>query len=402
MRARFLRPRRGMTKNLAALLAVLSLTACAGSPDSDDASEPATATDVPETKADARATAAKADGPAAVDACAHQGWYGDGVCDTFCSRPDPDCAPASGGGACDAGPPAQNGRFVHGLKSPGIAALGDPAHSLSDAVAPLGGDARMTARFRYGRLGLELEDEGVGLWVRTGTDSDSCRDWAQLGRGRTDDEGRVQFDVPGDLFAEPGRYSVAAVVDGDGTRAEGALYVVGTGQPAVVFDIDGTLTTSDAELFQELFTGSTPDMWPGASDVANLYADAGYLPVFLTGRPESWAGVSRAWLAEMGFPEGVVRTTDEKSQVLPTRSGVGAFKRAVLEDLQSRAGLRIVAAYGNAPTDICAYAEAGLPPEQTFIVGPHAGEACDDAAPTQPISDYRDHAETLRDLPPAE
>jgi hypothetical protein len=389
-----------MKQPLAALFAVLSLSACAGSSDSGEpAPEAGAAAEVPATKADARATAAKADGPAPVDVCAHQGWYADGECDTFCSRPDPDCAPASGGG-CDAGPPAQNGRFVHGLKSPGITALGDPAHSLSDAVAPLGERARMTARFRYGRLGFDLEDEGVGLWVRTG--AGACGDWAQLGRGRTDDEGRVQFDVPGDLFAEPGRYTVAAVVDGDGTRAEGAVYVVAPGQPAVVFDIDGTLTTSDSELFQELFTGSTPDMWPGASDVANLYADAGYLPVFLTGRPESWAGVSRTWLAEMGFPEGVVRTTDDKAQVLPTRGGVGAFKRAVLEDLQARAGLRIVAAYGNAPTDICAYAEAGLPSEHTFIVGPHAGEACDDAAPTQPITDYRDHAETLSDLPPAE
>ncbi len=349
---------------------------------------------VPSTKDAARAGAGKADGVEPVDVCAANGWYGDGECDTFCARPDTDCGAASG---CEAGPPAQNTHFKHNLRSPAITVLGSPAHSLSDGVGDLGQDVALTARFRYGRLGMDLNDEGVSIWARTS----ACGDWDRLGDATTDDEGRVHFTVPGDLFAAPGRYPVSVVVDGDGSRADGAVFVVAAGQPTVVFDIDGTLTTSDSELFQELFTGSTPDMWPGASDVANAYATAGYLPVFLTGRPESWTNSSRAWLTEMGFPTGVVRTTDRKAQVLPTRSGVGEFKRTVLLDLEQRPELRIVAAYGNAPTDICAYAQAGIDPKDTFIIGPHAGEACDGGEPTQALADYRTQLSSLADLPPA-
>ncbi len=74
---------------------------------------------------------------------------------------------------------------------------------------------------------------------------------------------------------------------------------------------------------------------------------------------------------------------------------MGAFKAGVLEDLTARVGLRFVAAYGNAPTDICAYAEAGIDPAVTNIVGSHGGEACDDGEPTQAVSDYRDHLNDL-------
>jgi len=49
-------------------------------------------------EARALAAAGKADLP---DFCAEQGWYGDGVCDSFCAQPDPDCTPCeAAGGAC--------------------------------------------------------------------------------------------------------------------------------------------------------------------------------------------------------------------------------------------------------------------------------------------------------------
>ena len=43
--------------------------------------------------------AGKADLP---DFCGESGWYADGVCDDFCSEPDPDCATpcAAAGGEC--------------------------------------------------------------------------------------------------------------------------------------------------------------------------------------------------------------------------------------------------------------------------------------------------------------
>jgi hypothetical protein len=40
-------------------------------------------------KEEARSSGGKAD---SADLCAEQGWYGDDECDTFCPKPDPDCA----------------------------------------------------------------------------------------------------------------------------------------------------------------------------------------------------------------------------------------------------------------------------------------------------------------------
>jgi hypothetical protein len=41
---------------------------------------------------------ARANGTATGDVCAQRGWYGDGVCDTFCTNTDTDCAPKPGTG----------------------------------------------------------------------------------------------------------------------------------------------------------------------------------------------------------------------------------------------------------------------------------------------------------------
>jgi len=61
------------------LVAVLLLTAC----DQDDSD--------PISKDEARTRGGKADD--GTDLCDWLGWYGDGICDDFCPRPDPDCPP---------------------------------------------------------------------------------------------------------------------------------------------------------------------------------------------------------------------------------------------------------------------------------------------------------------------
>jgi phosphatidylserine/phosphatidylglycerophosphate/cardiolipin synthase-like enzyme len=61
------------------LVAVLLLTAC-DQGDSD-----------PISKDEARGRGGKADD--GTDLCEWLGWYGDGICDDFCPRPDPDCPP---------------------------------------------------------------------------------------------------------------------------------------------------------------------------------------------------------------------------------------------------------------------------------------------------------------------
>ncbi len=68
------------------------------------------------------------------------------------------------------------------------------------------------------------------------------------------------------------------------------------------------------------------------------------------------------------------------------------YKEHLLKGLRAK-GISVVAAYGNAVTDIDAYLGAGLDVGRVFIVGPHRGEGG-----TVPIEDYPAH---LKELTPA-
>ena len=84
--------------------------------------------------------------------------------------------------------------------------------------------------------------------------------------------------------------------------------------------------------------------------------------------------VTSEWLGGQGMAFGPVKVTDKDSQVLPGNSGVGNFKRDFLKSLVQQ-GYLLDIAFGNATTDIYAYAQAGIPKSQTFIIGTHAGES---------------------------
>jgi phosphatidate phosphatase PAH1 len=96
-----------------------------------------------------------------------------------------------------------------------------------------------------------------------------------------------------------------------------------------------------------------------------------------------------------------LHTTASLGEELPTNGGVGTYKRDTLRAWEHDPGLVFVAAYGNATTDIFAYAQAGIAPSATYIVGAHGGEAADGYAPTQAVADYPSHLHDLASLPPA-
>ncbi|HET6583427.1 MAG TPA: hypothetical protein VFG69_08265, partial [Nannocystaceae bacterium] len=180
----------------------------------------------------------------------------------------------------------------------------------------------------------------------------------------------------------PGEYALHFVVAGDGTSARASLWVLERGTPIVVFDIDGTLTQSDAEVnrdvldryFDGMYDGDyAPKVYTDGAALADLWFDKGVLPVYLSGRPYWLSDYTRGWLAAESFPHGLVRTTDRHREVVPKVDGVGKFKAATLRRLLDL-GLDVQAAYGNAKTDIWAYADVGVPIDRTFIIGPHAGE----------------------------
>jgi hypothetical protein len=263
--------------------------------------------------------------------------------------------------------------FEH-ARSSLLVASGADAHSMQDLLVVEGAPVVAEAKIAYGAVSKDLEDETVRGWI------DTCDGWLPLGEARTDGDGRARFTLKRAIA--PGRYALRAEVAGDGTGADAWLWVVARGTRLAVFDIDGTLTTSDeelvrdvrAELFAPLLGGTyLPELYPGAVALSQATALHGWTNVYLTGRPYWLTKMTRAWIASSGVAPGVLHTTDSNPEALTTESGVGDYKMAFLKKLLA-AGLVVDAAHGNAATDVYAYLGAGLPPAQVWIIGPHGGE----------------------------
>jgi phosphatidate phosphatase PAH1 len=266
--------------------------------------------------------------------------------------------------------PADPTGWRHSIESPIVTALGDAHHAIWDAFGANSTSITVRAQMQYSKIGKALEDEGVHLYL------DECDGWHDQGRAITDGEGVANLKVADSLA--PGIYDAAVEVEGDATFAKGAIWVLPAGTHIVVYDIDGTLTTSDAQIILQslasLIDGSyTPAAYPAATDLTWAHRGLSEVGVYLTGRPSLLDGATRDWLAGQGFAEGIVHVTTSASQVLPTNGGVGSFKLAFLQKLEA-AGYVLDYTYGNATTDIWAYSNAGVDVSNQWIIGTHAGE----------------------------
>lgn len=249
-----------------------------------------------------------------------------------------------------------------------------------DALVRVGSDATVEAKFSYGKLAKDLQDEDVALHVR-GLD---CK-WTHVSTVATDDRGIATFRVPAALLSKAGRYSFEAVL-ADGEAAPGVIYAIDGSTKAIVFDVDETLTTGNGELIEQLVLDDAPEMREDADDIVNAWARAGWFVAYVTGRPHQLTDITRKWLTANGFPQGLVRTS-ESLGVAMNGAATQRYKEGVLKELKT-VGLDVEYAYGNAVTDICAYARASIDPMKTFILGPHAGVGCRGGKPTVALASY--------------
>lgn len=287
-----------------------------------------------------------------------------------------------------AGPSSTREHWRH-TRSRITVGLGSPRHSAVDAIVAHGEAVDLEAKFTYGKLGKDLQDENVRLMLEI-----RCGQWDDLGPQLTDRDGWAKVSASR-LPSKAGRYRLRWVVGGDGSSVTAALWVVDAGARLVIFDVDGTLTVGDSELFELLVNGKVPTQHDGAADVAQELARRGYQPVYMTARPYLLAGMTRDWLTRQGFPAGPLRTTHTLSESAPG-ADVERYKTEALRSL-SAGKLQLARAYGNAMSDVCAYAEAGVPASETFIIGPNAGKPCRGSAPSQPLADFVSHLATLKD-----
>lgn len=292
---------------------------------------------------------------------------------TAAAAPSADAPTPSWRRCRDSAAPATTGRGFEHTRS-GLVAMAGANHAVQDFVAVPGRPIEVSAKISYGDVGKDLEDEPIEVLL------DDCTSLAVRGTAKTDDDGiaRLEITAPG----QPGAYDLQFRVVGDGTMGRATLNVLPAGTQLVVFDIDGTLTVDDAEVthdvldehFRHIRSGEySAAAYEHGAALAGLWAERGFVIVYLTGRPYWLVDHTRRWLQDGKYPAGILRTTVRHRDVVPNVDGVGAFKAGFLRSLQD-AGFRIVAAHGNATTDVWAYAQAGVAPGNTYIIGPHAGE----------------------------
>lgn len=207
--------------------------------------------------------------------------------------------------------------------------------------------------------------EFVSFWVEDGTS------WKSLGREQTDSDGLYAFSLTDFAGGAPPRISYS-ILEGDGSCAEHYTFLLPKGAKVIVTDIDGTLTSSDDELFKQIDDGNyDPQENKSASVLMNRWAKKGYQVVYLTARPHLFRSETRSWMVEHGFPEGPVITANQ----LVFSESARTYKRAWVNRITKDFGWDVTAAYGNAGSDIDAYEDAGIPKEITFIIGEEAGSS---------------------------
>jgi hypothetical protein len=135
---------------------------------------------------------------------------------------------------------------------------------------------------------------------------------------------------------------------------------------AVVFDIDGTLTT------RVLAIGDTRK---GAVAAVQAYSDAGFRIIYISARTPLFQWQIPGWLERNGFPEGPVHVTESREQ----RNDHASFKHGVLNEYRAN-GWVLVAAYGDSSTDFDAYANSGIDKDRVFALKREGAEACEPGA----------------------
>jgi hypothetical protein len=255
------------------------------------------------------------------------------------------------------------------------------------SVAPVdyhGAKARTTPI--GGLFATPLPGENVSLWYY---DTDQAA-WQSVGMGKTGVDG--SYDLPDTGFVAPTGQPVYAVLEADGSCAEHFDYLLAPGAKVIVTDIDGTLTTDDSEIIKQVADETyVPAMMTAANRMVQAWAAKGYPVVYLTARGHVLRPESRGWLADLGFPAGPMITENGAASADVYKT---LWMQRMIQDFQ----WNVVAAYGNADTDITAYANAGIAPDRTFIIGPLGGSPGTVAIPN---NDYTQHIETFVAAQPA-
>lgn len=233
-----------------------------------------------------------------------------------------------------------------------------------------------------------LTGENVSLWSY---DSDA-EVWNQLARGMTDDSG--VYDLAATGYTAVDDTVVYSMLEADGSCGSHYNYTIPRGTKVIVTDIDGTLTTDDAQIIMQVGDPTYDPMMVGAANtMLQAWAAKGYPIVYLTARAHLYDAETRQWLDAHDFPKGPVITSNGTTQ------DADVYKTIWMHRVMDAFGWTPYAVYGNADTDITAYANVTIPLDKTFIVGPLGGMRGTTAIPNL---DFTAHISAFVDAQPAQ
>jgi hypothetical protein len=252
--------------------------------------------------------------------------------------------------------------------------IDDAASPAAGPIAYHGIKARTTPT--GGLLSDPLPSEDVSLWYYDAT----AAKWQAEGSAKTDDAGR--YDITPSGFTAPTGAPAYAMLEADGSCAASYNYLYPAGTKVVVIDIDGTLTLDDNEVISQLADETyVPKMMNAANTMTQAWAKLGYPVIYLTARAHTLRPESRGWLTGQQFADGPLITEGSNKTA-------DVYKTLWLTRMTQDFGWSVLAAYGNADTDITAYGNVAIPLDHTFIIGPLAGNGGTTAIPNM---DYTQH-----------
>jgi hypothetical protein len=235
-----------------------------------------------------------------------------------------------------------------------------------------------------GLFGFPIPGEQVSVWEYS-----EVTDWQMIADGTTEAGGSSN---PGAYELDTGSPEISAdlvtryaILSAEGSCGTHIVVSMPAGRQAVITDIDETLTLSDEEIFEQISDPSyDPLLKTSSVEVMQAWASKGYHVIYLTARPHQLRTETRRWLEDHGYPAGPMITAPDFVFDDTARVYKGAWVNRVLGDL----GWDLVAAYGNAESDIDAYEDAGIDKSVTFIVGPNAGANGTEAIQNDDFSDH--------------
>ena len=282
-----------------------------------------------------------------------------------------------------------------------------PHHNGYDVIFKESQNQYIEGNFEYGDFRVNLEDEDVAIYSYSYTDENPT--WKHVAdvtvgsSGKYSDDtnpckdfldgfnksGTFCYEIPEDKKFPVGLHLIKLVVKGDGSETNMFIRVKEDNKvlKMVVFDMDGTLTTSDKDIslafLAELWNGDSADMpmYPSAEKMATYYYQRGYEILYLTARPYWLSEKSYNWLVIRNFPFGYMHTYE--GSMPDGNLDAETFKKRYLQSLVDK-GIKFEYTHGNALTDIAAYKSLNTPCNRIFIIGPHAGKECSVAVPTYP------------------